>query len=144
MVSFWKKEDLRSINAEFVIFIFMVFDVVVNHLGRDVSGTHRKESSCPEMLSPIPFAERRKLLLEFAGARSLHELHEFAQGEVRGVREEKVDVLGGNHAGHDYGIILGTYPADELPQAYCHGSGENGIAVLRDPDDMRFEIVQAM
>ena len=100
----------------------MVFDVMFDHIRRDIAGANREESSRPQVLPPIPFAKLWKFLLELAGGRALQELHELAQGYVRGIRQQEVDMLGGYHAGHDDYIILGSDPSDEVAQAQGDGS----------------------
>lgn len=43
---------LRPADAEFVVIVFMVFDVVFNHIAGHVPGADREESSRPQVLPP--------------------------------------------------------------------------------------------
>lgn len=53
-------------------------------------------------------------------------------------------MLGRDDAGYDVRIVLRAYSPDELPQTQCYRSLQDRIAVLGDPDDMDFEVIQTM
>jgi hypothetical protein len=53
---------------------YVILDILLNHICCYVTRTDRKKSSCPQMLSPVPFAELRKCLLELAGGRGLNKV----------------------------------------------------------------------
>ena len=122
----------------------MIFNVLLDHLGGHVTRTDGEESARPQMLSPVSLAQCWKLLLQFAGTRPLHELHQLAQRYIRRVRYQEVYMLGGYHTGYDFGPVLGAYSADEVAQAYGDCSFQYRIPIFRNPYHMGFQVVQTM
>ena len=61
-----KEGGLRPRYLEFVLFILMVFNVVFDHFCCDITSAYCKESSGPQVLSPVTFAQCGKFLLKFS------------------------------------------------------------------------------
>jgi len=74
--------ELRAANGELFVVIFVVLYVLLDKIRRDIAGADTEESARPQVLSPVPFAELGKFLLEFSRACAFHKLDQLTDGQV--------------------------------------------------------------
>ena len=118
----------------------LFFNVPLDHFICDRTGGRGKVASCPEVLPPERLSDRWEHLEELVGTLSLEFLHDVTHGEVRWIRGEEMDVVGGYFAADDMHLELRTDPPDEFPHCFTHLPYKHTLAVLGNPDKVYLEI----
>ena len=76
----------------------MMFQVILDHLIRDLSGCYTEIPSRPKMPTPIPLLQHREFLEQLARRPSFDPPHNFTRRHRRWRRHKKVDVVFAHHA----------------------------------------------
>ena len=124
--------------------IFMVLQILLNHLIRHVAGTECPIAYSPEMLSPVTFTKLREFLLDFSGASPFHEADHLADREFRGIGDIDMDVVFAYPSPDNLNIIGVTDLTDQLPHPETYLFCQHVIPILRYPYQMDFQIVNCI
>ena len=83
----------------------MMFNVLVDHLLRDISSAPCTVAYGPEVSSPVTLLEMRELVLKEAGCSALESLHDVGGGEFWRVLYVPVDMIGAHRPIEDPDIF---------------------------------------
>jgi len=119
-------------------------DVLDNHLVGDITRTRRKIPSPPEMTTPKLTGNRFELVHHAPAALSLDFLDQVADRHVRRNRNEQMDMILRDVSPDDLNIHLVANVPDQLPDPTRQLSRHHWLAVLRDPNEMDLEIINAV
>ena len=123
---------------------FLIVDVLLDHLVRDVAAGDGEIASCPEVASPEGLADGGEEGEELVGAFPFEALHEVGNGEVRRVGGEEVDMIDRHFPRDDLDVLLLADLTDEIPDFFPHLPVEHLLTVLGDPDEVDLEVVLAV
>ncbi len=96
------------------------------------------------MPAPELFPEVGELLEEHRGADSLEPLDDLAHALVRAVGDQEVDMVACHLPGENRQFMFHRNLAEEVADPDGHRPHEDGLPVLRDPDEVDFEIMLAV
>ena len=122
----------------------LIPDVLLNHIVSDIPGSSDKISSCPYMLSPIPFLDLFKFKLKFSGRGTLDELDEFGNRQTGRDGDIDVDMVAGDATRDDFYLIGRGNLTYQFTHTKRYLSCQNWISVLREPADVILTFVNNM
>jgi hypothetical protein len=115
---------------------FLLRDVLVDHLVRDVPRRDREVAAGPQVPAPELLPEVGELLKENPGRGALEPLDNGADALVGAVGEEEVDMVACDLPREDLEFALHGDLADEVADPEGDRPDEDRFPVLRDPDQV--------
>ena len=122
-------------------FTFLLRNVILDHLVRQIPRAHRKIPSCPQMTTPKRLLQMRKLLQQYPRADSLQPLHDHAHIYVRSVPHQYVNVVAGYLTRQNCQFMLHRYLAYQVAHPKRYLPSQYLLAVFGDPNQMHLEIM---
>lgn len=116
-------------------------DVVLNDRGTCVTSGAYKMRTRPQRTH---IAKVRELLPQHAGCIALHHLDDLGSADVRRHADEQVNVIGHYFHSSDFAAQFGDTLNEQLIQSGTNGADQNLAAVLRTPNDMVIDRVNAV
>ena len=120
---------------------FLFLDVRFDHGVGDGARRNREVPSGPEVLAPELLPEVGELLKEYPGADALEPLGDGAHVLVGPVAHEEVDVVACDLPRDDAELMFHGNLSEEVAHTNGHRADEDGLTVLRHPDEVDLEIV---
>lgn len=114
----------------------MLPQILEYNVVRYVAACGAKVPSGPKPTSPISFAQRWKLLLNFARRTPLHALHELTNRNMWRNFYKHVDVIGGKYAADNFNTQLRANLFDNYANPFPYFPAQNLVAVFGNPNDM--------
>ena len=114
----------------------MVFKVFFDDFISDVTSTPCTVADSPEVFTPVPFLEFGEFLLDKTGGTTFESLHEFRDGESRGILNVHMDMILAHYSLEYSDIFRITDLHNERATAVLNVSFKDWIAVLSDPDEV--------
>lgn len=116
-------------------------DVLQDHFIGDIARTGDVVTARPEVLAPVAFAEFGEFLLDLPRRGPFAVLDQFGWCEVGRGGDEEMDVARRDASGKNRDFVFRTDQSNEVSHPNGDLAGQNGVAVLRDPDDMVFQVI---
>jgi len=125
-------------------FPFLLGDVLSDHLVGDGTRGHREIAAGPQVAPPELLPQVGEFFEQHAGADPFEPLHNLADALMRGVANQKVDMVACHLPRDDGQFPFHRDFAQEIAYPEGHRAHENRSAVLRDPDEMDLEVILAV
>ena len=125
-------------------FAFLLFNVLLYHLVRDVALADRQITSRPEMSAPELLSQMRELQQQYARAYAFQPLHEFAHVLSRSIRYKHVYMIARHFARDDVNLVLQSNLAQNISGADCYLAYKNTFPVFGYPNQMNFQVCFGM
>lgn len=119
---------------------FLLINIGLNHLIRDIPRTHCHISTCPKMPTPELLPQMRKLLQQYPRTRPFQPLYRLADTLRRSVPDKHVHMICRNFAGNYVQLMLHRYLPQNITCSYRHRTDQHPLSVLRDPYQMNLQI----
>lgn len=129
-----------EVVATFLEVFVLVLDVVHNDLVSDCTGSGTEVPATPEVPAPEPFVEFGKVLQELPGRLAFDELRDLGYGNLWGHADEHMDVFLRDVTAYDLDAVLITDFSYQVAQSIGNTPLQDGLSVLRCPDQVVFEI----
>jgi hypothetical protein len=95
----------------------------------------------PQMLPPIPFAQRWILFLQLTRRFAFDVLHHIRHRQSGWCRHKQVHVISADMPFQDYHVMLHTYISDYVSRSQGYFTFQHMVSVLRYPYKVIFDIV---
>ena len=122
----------------------MLLDVFDDYFIRHIPRTGAEISSCPYVTPPKGPAQGLILHHHFTGSLPLDGFHSLTYRYMRRNRYEYMHVIPRNMTRDNFNIIDFTYFTNQIPQPLCYFTSQNRLAVLRDPHNVIFDVIDGM
>ena len=122
------------------VLALLVFDVLLNHLVRDVAAADGSVPSGPEVSSPKLLPDVWQFFVEEVRTLPLEFLRHVTDREVGWVGEEQMDMVRGNLSADDAHLQFGTDPPEQGSDYLTDLAHQDSSAVFWDPHQMHFQI----
>jgi hypothetical protein len=103
----------------------LVFDVGRNDLIGDISAAATEVAARPDVPAPELFAQVGKLAEQLVRGLPLEALHQAAEGDLRGDRDEEVDGVLGDMAFEEADIVVPTDLPQQVSDPQCHFAAQH-------------------
>ncbi len=136
---------VRKIHDSEVITAFVSVFVLVLYIGHDcfIGDCARggaEVPAAPEMPAPEPFVQFGEVLQELSGRLALDVLRDLGYGNLRWYGDEHMDMLLRYMAADDVDAVGVADFSHQVAQADGNTSLQDGLSVLRRPDQVIFEV----
>src|SRR5258706_1186688 len=122
----------------------MPFDIVLDLLLADGSGTRTEVATRPQMLTPIAFLQMRKLILQFARGSTLEILSNFGWRHLWRTRHQQVYVVNADMSLQDADVSAHTDLTDNFTHPLRYFSAQYLVAVLRHPHKVILDVIRCV
>lgn len=122
----------------------MTFDIVLDHLIRNVAGGTGEVTTRPHSLAPVVLLQNFKLPLHLVAGVPLDPLNELADCDLGRDRYEYVDVVGSNDSADDLDVHLRADLTGQVSKAVAYRPTQHPLAVLRRPHQVQMDAKDAV
>ena len=119
----------------------MIFDVLANHIIRNVTGTKSCVSNCPKMLPPILLSQLRKFLLYSPRRPPLDALRQLRRRKDRRRGQQQMNMICRHRSSDDRHASGSTSLTYQVAHTLHYPAPENLLPVLRAPDHVVLQVV---
>ena len=113
-----------------------MFQILRDHLIRDVATAPRPVADRPEVPPPLPSAQLRKLILQPPRCPPLQPLDDLADGFRWRVLDQHVDVIFADDALENADVLGVADLHDQIPATLLDLPLQDGVTVFRHPDQV--------
>ena len=122
------------------VLALLVFDVLLNHLVRDVAAADGAVPSGPEVSSPELFPDVWQFFVEEVHTLALEFLRYVTDREIGWIGEEQVNMIRGNLSADDAHLQFGTDPPEQGSDHLTNLAHQDSSTVFWNPDQMHLQI----
>ena len=122
----------------------MSFDVLLDHLFRDIARAPCTESHCPEVIPPVALFELWELVLKESRRSPLQMLHHLTDRELGRILDVHVHMIDADCPFQDHDILRIAGLDEQFPATCLHIAFQNVVAVFCHPDEVNGETCDRM
>lgn len=131
-------------RRDFTLRFNVLLDDLINDLISHVARACSKIAARPQVPSPKLSAQLAELFQHPSAATSLDSLHQLAYRYLRRYRHQQMHMVHSNMPTQDVDIQLGTRLPNQFAQATHYLSAQHWLAILGDPHQVVFQIVNCV
>ncbi len=117
----------------------LIFNVLFDHLIRDVAAAATEVAPRPEMASPILLAQMGKLRQQMVRCLPFQSLHQLTDGHLRRNRDEKMHMILRKSAFYDVDFLAATDFPQQFPYPVADFSVQHRFSIFCHPDQMQMD-----
>jgi hypothetical protein len=118
----------------------VVHDGFVGHMAR----ARHKVPPPPYVPTPEFPTESLEFDQHLSRGLALDPLHQLTYRDMRWYRHKDVHMVGRNMPLHNFYVPGFADLTDQIPHSFSYGSSQNGLAVLRDPNEVILDVVDCV